>query len=465
MMQRIARPRARVAVVEDMRALTDTARPRLALDEAAALGLLLAVMAVLESVFLVVRVYPHGAAAYGTLALLVAVTVVATVLIALLPQRVDDRLRNLLQRCSATRARALAVLLAATAVAGVVSVFTQQVYSWDERSVMWSAEVFAEGGVRGLLARYGENAWLGPQHPPLVPLLYGVVTDVLGAHLKLLRLVDLAFGCGTVALAFLIFERLYSRQVAFLAALMLLASPLFVRIASAATNDMPLTFLFCVAILIAQRLECGERARDAVLLGVVIGIGLLVKYTMVLAFPVLLALAWQSGRLAVARRHGPVVLVISCAFLLAWLDHAYALGILGAQSARLGRLASVTMRAPGWSMDAIFTKTPSALGIYLLPLLALGVREAWRRRTFEDGFVLWWIVLVFVPLLLTLPDNRYFLPAFPALMVVVASALVARPRWTVKLLLLALVLSAVSVALYASLDLSQPMFLFREESF
>jgi 4-amino-4-deoxy-L-arabinose transferase-like glycosyltransferase len=224
---------------------------------------------------------------------------------------------------------------------------------------------------------------------------------------------------------------------------------------------MPLTFFFCLALLVGLRLVHDDRDRTAVALGLVIGVGLLVKYTMVLVFPVLLALAWTAGAPRRVLRHGPVVLAISAAMLLAWLDHAFALGILTAQQEHLGKLAGVSWRHPRWALDAIFSKTPSALGVYTLPWIALGAWAA-RRRLREDGFVLAWIALVFVPLVATLPDNRYFLPAFPALLLLAARALLDRPaRWTVHVLLLAWLLCAITLALYAQVDLSQRAFLFQ----
>jgi hypothetical protein len=67
---------------------------------------------------------------------------------------------------------------------------------------------------------------------------------------------------------------------------------------------------------------------------------------------------------------------------------------------------------------------------------------------------------VFVPLVLTLPDNRYFLPAFPALAALAAGVLVGRPRYAGHVLLLAWLLCAVSVLFYTRIDLGQKAFLF-----
>lgn len=418
-------------------------------------------MVVLQGVFLVVRARPYGEAARPLLALVLGLSAGAGLAVALVPGRLGERAFARLSALAEHRWRAAALLVGAALAAGIVGVFTQQVFSWDEESVLWAASVCAQDGPRGLFARYGENAWLGPQHPPLVPLLYGAVAAVFGPHLKLLRLVNLLFALGVLLVVPPIVERFYDRRVAFLTALLLLASPLFVRIATAATNDMPLTLFFLLAMLLALRLERTGRDVDAVVLGVALGLGLLVKYTMVLVLPMLAVLAWRLGWLDRARRHAPVVLGIALAFLLVWLDHAYAIGVIGAQGERLGGLATVATRHPGWALDAIFTKTPSALGVGLAPLVVAGAWRALRRRGTGDVLVLSWIALVSVPLLLTLPDNRYFLPAFPAMMALVAIVLADRPRWAVHVLVLAWLLCAITFFFYARIDLGEKVFLFR----
>jgi hypothetical protein len=431
------------------------------LGDRATLALLLLAMAVLQAVFLLIRARPYGGQLLALVAVLSAAGVAGALVAALVPARTATVLLALLQRGAGSRARAVVVLVAVTLAVGIASVATQQPYSWDEEWVMSAVDVFLSGGPSELLARYGENPWLGPQHPPLVPLLYGGVAEIVGPRLKLLRVVNLAFGCGAVVIAFLLLEQLYERATAFVASLVLLASPLFVRIASAATNDMPLTFFFLLALLVALRLERSGRESLAVALGLVIGTGLLVKYTMLLVFPALLALGLAFGRMSLVRRHAPVVLAISFAMLLVWLEHAYALGILADQRSRMARLATVTVRSPGWALDAVLTKMPAALGVYVVPWIGLGAAGLLRERRVEDAFVLAWIALVSIPLLLTLPDNRYFLPVFPAFALLAARGLLREPAWTVPALVLAWLLCALTLVFYASIDLSQKVFLFR----
>ena len=73
-------------------------------------------------------------------------------------------------------------------------------------------------------------------------------------------------------------------------------------------------------------------------------------------------------------------------------------------------------------------RLPSALGVYHLPLLAAGVWGAWRRRQQAEWFLLAWVAVIWLPLLVTLPDHRYFLMTFPVLAVLAANALQNIPR-------------------------------------
>lgn len=433
-----------------MPALSETTRQRL----------LLLAMALLQAGFLVVRARPYGSAAHGLVATLAGAGFAAALALAFVPASSALRLRELLLGAAATRGRALAVLLAATVGVGVASAFTQQAPSWDEKWVLHAAETWARGGARELFARYGESPWLGPQHPPLVPMLYGTLADLVGPRLKALRLLNLVFGCGAIAAAYLIFEQLYDRATALVASLVLLASPLFVRIASAATNDMPLTFFFLLAVLLALRLVREPRDGLAVALGLAIGVGMLVKYTMLLVVPVLLVLVLIFRATPLLPRYLPTVGAIALAIVLLWLDFAWEAGLLGAQQDRIAQLVTVASRSPGWALDSIFTKTPSALGVYVVPFVLLGAVRAFRDRSASDVLVLAWIALVSVPLVLTLPDNRYFLPAFPAFALLAARALLARPAWTVPALALAWVLCALTLVFYARIDLAQRVFLF-----
>jgi len=325
---------------------------------------------------------------------------------------------------------------------------------------------------------------------------------VLGPGLFPLRLIAVVAGGATAATCLAIACRLTERRIALLAVLLLLASPLFDRMCSAAMNDIFVTLCFAVSVLLTLRLSegpptaasatpssaastdgrstddastddastggAGERPRSAirlaVLLGLVLGIGLLVKYTMLLAYPVAAAIAGLHGRLIQRRREWAIALAISLAIFGAWLLAAWHLGVMEAQARWTSTMAGQTtrsLRGSFYALDALFTKLPSGFGVYSLPLLALGVagRAALARRTVHILGA--WIALVCVPLLFTLPDNRYFLPAYPALAILGAVGLERLGEERVRALALAWLLCAITLAYYAGVDLKQRAFLFR----
>ena len=397
--------------------------------------------------------------------------------------------------------RVASVFGALAALLGLLDALTQQAPSWDEALVHASAISYADGGLIGLLRSYTSNPWLQHGHPPLGPMLYGTIADLLGKDLFIMRLGAVALGALTTLLVVRIGERLYDARTGVLAACLFLSMPLVRRMASAAMNDIMVTFLFCLALDLCLRggrrglasapvVKASSSATSArsiapkvpapatlavavpvtaaptpwlrgVLLGVVVGAGLLTKYTMLVVFPVLLLLAVTARP-----SRGPLLLtclagVVSAAILAAWLALAGHLGILDQQRAWLAERAGSATRSArgvGYALDGLLSKAPSAVGLYMLPLLWLGLRSFDRATRRSDVFVVGWILLVFVPLLLTLPDNRYPLPAYPALAILAARGL---PREdTPRIVLLALLLCASVLAYYALVDLRLHAFLF-----
>ncbi|MBI3300782.1 MAG: glycosyltransferase family 39 protein [Deltaproteobacteria bacterium] len=207
---------------------------------------------------------------------------------------------------------------------------------------------------------------------------------------------------------------------------MSLVCPLFFRVGATALTDMPVMFCFVLAVFLTLRLVRTPTYPLAVAVGLSIGAGLLCKYTMVFIYPVLLSACVLNGRW---RRLVPYLLVatlVSVGMLGTWLGYAAHRGILAAQRHRLTSAAGFVMIANSgrkWLLGVLLLRLPSGLGVYNLPMVCLGGRQILRRRSQADLFVLLWIAAVFVPLMLTLPGPRYFLPAFPALAIAMACGL------------------------------------------
>lgn len=425
----------------------------------------LAIMALLEALWLAVRSHIAGTPDGPTVAVLVGLSLASGVAVALLPRRAAQTLGRGLSAAARSDAAALGGLAVAALAAGLASAWTQQPFSWDERLVFDAARIAAERGPGSFFTTYAEIPWLGRNHPPLAVLIYAVAMRLVGPDLFALRLVAVAFGVATTLLCFAILRRLLGRDIALLAALTLLSSPLYNRMCSAAMNDVVVTFFFVCAVRLALRLARQPGSTATTLwLGVALGAGMLTKYTMVVAYPVVVAVLWAERALLARWRELAIAVVLSLAMLAIWLVEAADVGALEGQrqwvSFATGRATSSASGAR-YALDGLFTKLPSGLGVYNLPALVAGAATLLARRDPAARLLALWVGLVCAPLLLTLPDNRYFLPAYPALAAVVAIGVDRLRAGRVRVLLLAWLLCAVTLAYYARVDLSHRAFLFR----
>jgi len=426
-------------------------------------GWLVLAMLALQVGTLAMRGVMLGPEAHLLVAGILVLSLLAGAAVLWLPERAVQAVESGVRAVHARDVRASAALLLVSFALLFANVFLQQPHAWDERGILDAAPRIATFGFGGLIESYRVNPWLGPQHPPLPPLLYAVVWALGGASVFAMRMVGVVLGCGVVLLAFRIGARLFDRTIGFAGAALLLTTPLFVRTASAATNDIPLMFLFCLAILFGIRLLEAPSDRRAVALGVVIGIGLLTKYTMVFVYPVLLALLLPFGRPPRIWRLLAIVLAVSLGMLAVWLVLASTAGILERQTAKVGQLATVSTRSTRWALQGLFVRLPSALGIYAIPVILLGMwdcaRSARSVRS-ANGFALAWLFGIGVPLVVTLPVNRFFLPAFPAVTIVMALALADRRANAVRVALLLAALCGITLLYYAWVDLSIPLSLY-----
>jgi len=189
---------------------------------------------------------------------------------------------------------------------------------------------------------------------------------------------------------------------------------------------MPVTFCFVLTLYCTVRLSQAPTYRLAIITGLCLGAGLLCKYTMIFIYPLLLGMCIIQGALRRLLPYLGVVVLVSGSVLAVWLGYTAAVGILTAQRDTLAshtRFASMTNGGLRWKVGTSLLGLPSGLGTYSLPLLVVGGRRLLQRKSQADLLVLLWIGAVFVPLVLTLPGPRYFLPAFPALALMMACGL------------------------------------------
>ncbi|OGO29446.1 MAG: hypothetical protein A2Z16_03330 [Chloroflexi bacterium RBG_16_54_18] len=340
----------------------------------------------------------------------------------------------------------LGLLLIFTFFAAIIYSRIQRIWRFDEQGNLEAAQQFASEGWRRTFLHYTELPWLGYQHPPLIPVLGGIIFRFFGFRVLLFRLLSVGFMLGVLLVTYLTGVRLYDPFSGFLAVVLCLSFPLFWRLGCAAMLDMPATFWFgfgLFSILQAQNRD-GSWLWLSILAGLVIGLGLLTRYTLALIYPLLLVLvlleqvSWMSSMLAV---------LVSFLVFSAWLIPAYRKKILHAQFRRLrefsglksgyrnpaaGVLSEPVFNLPvlahSWRwrlrLESLFSRLPSAIGTYNLPIILVGLTTVLQQMITADKFVLTWISVPFILLLILLPDHRYFLPVFPALALLMAHGLV-----------------------------------------
>ena len=370
-----------------------------------------------------------------------------------------------LQRLATDRRGADGLAVAAGLALGLAGATTQQMPSWDEQWMLPAVRLVADEGLRTFFERYASLPWLGQQHPPLPVLFYASVMRAFDTGLLGLRIATVLIGTVTLLVALRIARRLVDPVTALLSVLALLASPLFVRMESAAMNDMFVTAFFAGALAFTLRLsDAGAGSTlEALGLGLCVGAGMVSKYTMALACPVLAVCAWNHGALWRRRREWAIAVAVAGLVFGAWLLLAARIGAIGGQGAWLERYAgTVTDSGEGlrYALDGLFTKLPSGLGVWQMPWLVLGAASLARESVRSARLISVWVALVCAPLLLTLPDNRYVLPAYPAFAILIACGLQRIGTERTRALVLAWLLCGVTLGYYAQVDLGEHAFLF-----
>ena len=366
-----------------------------------------------------------------------------------------------------TQRSLILTLSAVTLGVGVIYAYYQRPWPFDEEDNFRAAKLVAEEGVAALFANYAEISWLGKQHPPLIPIISGFIMRIFGTRLFVMRLVMLILGLGTVIGTFFLGVQLYDQQTGLIAAWVLLTFPLFMRQSTAAMIDIPVTFCFTIALLMTLQLPDATAGYGlAGMIGIVVGIGLLSKYTMVFIYGVLFGLfsiieAYQPFML-----HLGVIFLVSISILAMWLVYAARIGVLVTQANKIAHYAGVKDKKVvlagnyriRFRLEALLSRLPSALGAYTIPLFFLGVFHLLWYGTPSDLFILLWIGIIACILIFLLPDHRYFLPTFPALAILMARGLHWLPEPAGQAVILALFYCG--GALYLFVDWSRKKQLF-----
>jgi hypothetical protein len=426
------------------------------------LRLLLAAMVVLQLFWLVSGFQTGQEHHRPRILLLLAYTIGVWIFTIGVVAMVEVRVRAFAHHLQRDERRIILLLCLLTIGPGAIYAAYQNVWPFDEHLSFIASQTLATQGLGRFFAGYARAEWLGNQHPPLVVLINGYLMRFTGAGIYGLRLLTLLFAAGTVVITYILGRDLYDRRTGLLAALILLSFPLFFRLATVAITDAPVAFYFSLALLLALRLSHTHSSRLSLLLGAVTGVGMLTKYTMVLAVPVILGLHILYGGLWRARRQLLVAGGFAAGLVGLWILYANQIDVASGQQETLTHYAGLVLYTDYGRqllLETVTVRLPSAVGTYNLPLLLIGGWHLVSRRARADSLLMLWIGGVSLALLVTLPDHRYFIVIFPALAIVAAQALKGIPGAPSRVILLALLFCAGALYLYADWNRATHLFL------
>ena len=309
----------------------------------------------------------------------------------------------------------------------------------------WSVSM-AQDLQKGEVAGAAAALWGNRQRSPL-GIIPATLSQLGGTSQMSARLSSLFWMVLLLYFTFRVTERLSSPGAGLLAAASLAAMPMVMGFSRLLWLDLPLAAMTAWCVLMLLRAEGFHSLRGSLLLGVVVGLGLLTKYSLpifvgppALCF-LLVALRRGGDRLRVLRNVAlsvglaAGVFALWAGFHLRWLIKAFEMARPG-----LVILEKPEVGAPDPSRFTYYLERipQSSLGPLLALLMAAGfavLLVKGRRKILTITTAWFWGAMLLLAPFVTW--DRYFLPALPAAAVLIGAglcqipAVARRRRWAV----------------------------------
>jgi 4-amino-4-deoxy-L-arabinose transferase-like glycosyltransferase len=274
-------------------------------------------------------------------------------------------------------------------------------------------------------------------YPPLYDIITTGYFKIFGVSAASGRLVAVTFSLLSIWIVFEFANRTYGPKIALVSSIMLGSMPGFFWISRVAMLETLLIFFFSLAMFFFFSWMRFSQNKALILCGLALGVGFLAKYQVLVAGLVMIAAILFLSRDKLRARFSKflVLPIIAIMVVIPWVLVLYEINGLG----KFGELlyvirvggedrAQYSARFPfpifyliemTWPFNDIPVH-PISLPIYIIGLFGLAL-WAYRRKT-EDKFFLVWFIIVYV--FFTLIPNkqwRYVTPLFPVLAISAAS--------------------------------------------
>lgn len=309
-------------------------------------------------------------------------------------------------------------------------------------SMLWDEVTHFTGGL--LLSRGQVVMWVTTNslYPPIYDVFVALYYLIMGPSVYAARLVALTFSVLSLFVIYEIANRLYSRKVALVSAVMFSVMPGIIWLSRLAMIETMLIFVFSLSMLFFFSWLQTGRDRDRVLAIAAFAVGVAVKYQVLVVVPIIMLLSlyfWKRDYLkallkSLVRFPRAVAVVVAVAVVAVVF---YELSVTGLLSLLLFTLREGTQQKAMYSLQypmPVFYLVemtwfnnivqPISLLLYLTALAGLGYMVYRRKR--QDKYMLLWFGVVYVVFsLIPNKDWRYVTIAFPVLAIAAASILVA----------------------------------------
>jgi 4-amino-4-deoxy-L-arabinose transferase-like glycosyltransferase len=302
-------------------------------------------------------------------------------------------------------------------------------FLWDEGPHLYGGLLLTRGQSQEYLATYG-------YYPPVYDLLTAVFFNVFGVSAVSGRLVAVMFSLLSLWIVFEFANRTYGPKIALAASILLGVMPGFFWVSRVTMLETILVFFFSLALFFFFSWLRFSQNKTLLLCGLALGVGFLAKYQVLVAGLVMIVAILVLCRKKLRLRFSKflVLPLIAVLVVVPWFLVLYQTNGL----TKFGDLlyvvqeggqdrAEYSIRFPipifyliemTWPYNVF--PHPISLPLYILGLAGLAL-FAYRRRT-EDKFFLVWFIVVYV--FFTLIPNRqwrYVIPLFPVLAISAAS--------------------------------------------
>ncbi|MFH1106620.1 MAG: glycosyltransferase family 39 protein [Candidatus Micrarchaeota archaeon] len=318
-----------------------------------------------------------------------------------------------------------AVILAIVFVAAYAATSDQYSNSYDQLRNLMVARGILQTGVPA----FEDVAYW--QHPPLFNYLVAGTSLLTGGDLYIAgQAVVLAFAALAVVFFYKLAAEVSGEKTAFWATVMLGAMPLVWEHADRVMHESAVLFFFAAIPYCWLKFNKTGRMRYAAAAGVLLGLGLLTKSTMLLAIPVigLIQLVYAGGRIASARGFKDFAKPLAIAGIIALA--VFSPYLLYRQANAAPPLESYLFPIfkgeydwdPRMPVEWYVTDVQASLTIPIAVLLVAGAYSALGRKEDKNGLWLWlWCLAVLGFMSVAAhKEARFMMPLVPAAVLLAA---------------------------------------------